>query len=125
MISHAPAPPPQNELDDLLGYLPSSQILGCRKGQVIYGQNKPSSNLYLVIQGKVTVSCLADDGRQVIIDIYGQDELFGESAMLRLVQHSEQAAACEHTKLMSWTPLLAAPGEGTIFAARRGPLRHS
>ena len=104
MISHAPPPPPQKELDDLLSYLPRSQILGCRKGQVIYSQNKPSSNLYLVIQGKVTVSCVADDGRQVIIDIYGQDELFGESAMFRLVQHSEQAAACEPTKLMSWTP---------------------
>ena len=104
MIPDAPAPPPHKELDDLLSHLPCSQILECREGQVIYSQNEPSSNLYLVIQGKVTVSCLAYDRRQVIIDIYGQDEFFGESAMLRLVQHSEQATAHKHTKLMSWTP---------------------
>jgi CRP/FNR family transcriptional regulator len=104
MISHAPSRPPQKEPDDLLSYLPCSHILQCREGQVIYSQKEPSANLYLVIQGKVTVSCLADDGRQVIIDIYGQDDFFGESAMLPLVQHSEQALAREHTKLMSWTP---------------------
>ena len=46
---------------------------------------------------------MADDGHQVILDIYQPDEFFGESAMLNLPQRSEQACAMENTRLMSWS----------------------
>jgi len=53
-----------------------------RKGQTIYSQDQPSTSIYLVIDGKVKVCRLADDGRQVVVDIYQPDEFFGESAFL-------------------------------------------
>jgi CRP/FNR family transcriptional regulator len=46
---------------------------------------------------------MADDGHQVILDIYQTDEFFGESALLNLPQRSEQATAMENTRLMTWT----------------------
>jgi CRP/FNR family transcriptional regulator len=51
----------------------------------------------------VKVSRLADDGHQVVVDIYQTDEFFGESAFLNLPHRSEQACALENTKLMTWT----------------------
>src|SRR5512132_344439 len=75
---------PQKSLEDPLAHLPSTSI-------------------YLVIDGKVKVSRLADDGHQVIVDIYQPDEFFGESAFLSLPHRSEQATALENTKLMTWT----------------------
>jgi len=94
---------PQRALEDPLAHLPCSTILEYKKGQVIYNQDQPSTSIYLVIDGKVKVCRLADDGRQVVVDIYQPDEFFGESAFLGLTQRSEIAVALENTKVMTWT----------------------
>jgi len=90
-------------LEDPLAHLPCSSIVEFRKGQMIYNQDQPSTSIYLVIEGKVKVSRLADDGHQVVVDIYQPDEFFGESALLNLPHRSEQAIALENTKLMTWS----------------------
>jgi len=94
---------PQKPLEDPLAHLPCSSIVEYKKGQMIYSQDQPSTNIYLVIDGKVKVCRLADDGHQVVIDIYQPDEFFGESAFLGLPHRAEQATALEGTKLMTWS----------------------
>src|SRR5580700_8522119 len=95
--------PQRKTLEDPLAHLPCSSILEFKKGQVIYNQDQPSTSIYLVIDGKVKVCRLADDGRQVVVDIYQPDEFFGESAFLGLAQRTEVAVALENTKVMTWT----------------------
>jgi CRP/FNR family transcriptional regulator len=95
--------PQQKILEDPLAHLPCSTIVEYRKGQTIYSQEQPSTNIYLVIDGKVKVCRLADDGRQVVVDIYQPDEFFGESAFLGLPQRTEIAVALEQVKVMTWT----------------------
>jgi CRP/FNR family transcriptional regulator len=94
---------PQKALEDPLAHLPCSSIVEYKKGQIIYNQDQPSTNIYLIIAGKIKVTRLADDGHQVVIDIYQPDEFFGESAFLNLTHRCEQAAALENTKVMAWT----------------------
>jgi len=94
---------PQRKLEDPLAHLPCSSILAYKKGQYIYGRDQPSAAVYLVIEGRVKVSRIADDGHQVVLDIYQTDEFFGELALLKLPQRIEQATAMESTRLMSWT----------------------
>jgi CRP-like cAMP-binding protein len=94
---------PQKQLEDPLAYLSSSSILEYRKGQVIYNQSQPSTNLYLVIEGAVKVCRMSHDGRPVIVDIYQNEEFFGESAFLNSPSRDEQAVAIENTKVMAWT----------------------
>jgi len=94
---------PQRALEDPLAHLPCSTILEYKKGQIIYNQDQPSTSIHLVIDGKVKVCRLADDGRQVVVDIYQPDEFFGESAFLGLAQRTELSVALESTKLMTWT----------------------
>ena len=89
-------------LEDPLAYLPCSRIVEHRKGQLIYGEDQPSTAIFLIIDGKVKVSRPAQDGNQVVVDIYQSDEFFGESAFLDLPRRSEQAVALENTKLMTW-----------------------
>jgi len=103
MASMSTAHVPQKPLEDPLAHLPCSTIVEYRKGQTIYNEDQPSTSLYLVIEGKVKVSRLADDGHQVVVDIYQPDEFFGESAFLNLPHRSEHATALEDTKLMAWT----------------------
>ena len=94
---------PQKALEDPLAFLPCSSIAEFKKGQLIYNQDQPSTSIYLVIEGKVKVSRMGDDGRQVVVDIYQPDEFFGESALLNLPHRSEQAAAFDTTRLMAWS----------------------
>src|SRR2546421_492004 len=103
MATSSPVIAPQKSLEDPLAHLPCSSIVEYRKGQMIYNQDQPSTSIYLVIDGKVKVSRLADDGHQVVVDIYQPDEFFGESAFLSLPHRSEQATSLENTKLMTWS----------------------
>ena len=103
MTSTLALPSRTKQLEDPLDHLPCSTIVEYRKGQMIYHQDQPSTSLYLVIEGRVKVSRLGDDGRQVVVDLYQRDEFFGESAFLNLRQCGEQATALENTKLMTWT----------------------
>jgi len=103
MASTARVIAPQRTLEDPLAHLPCSTIAEYKKGQNIYSQDQPSTSLYLVIEGKVKVSRMAEDGHQVVVDIYQTDEFFGESALLNLPHRAESATALDGTKLMTWT----------------------
>ena len=45
---------------------------------------------------------MAEDGSEVLLEIFRPEELFGESAFLDHPLRSERATAVEDTKLMSW-----------------------
>lgn len=100
MATTAFAPKP---LEDPLAHLPCSVVIQYKKGQIIYAEEQPATDLYLVLDGKVKVSRLADNGRPVVVDIYRTDEFFGESALLSLPHRGEQAVAMVHTKVMMWS----------------------
>ena len=95
---------PSRPLEDPLAHLARTNVVEYPKGQPIYDQHQPSLAVYLVISGKVKVSRLAGDGRQVVVDIYRPDDLFGESAFLDTPPRFDHAVAMEDTRLMSWTP---------------------
>jgi CRP/FNR family transcriptional regulator, cyclic AMP receptor protein len=90
-------------LEDVLAHLPVSSTINYRKGQVIYSPDHPSKSIYLVSAGKVGISRIAEDGREILLEIVRTDELFGESALLDASRRSEQATALESTMLMTWT----------------------
>jgi CRP/FNR family cyclic AMP-dependent transcriptional regulator len=92
----------QEQFEDPLAYLPFSTMVEYQKGATIYGPDRTSTGLYLVIEGRVKVSRLSESGHQFVIDIYRADDFFGESAFLNLPHHCEQATAIETAKVMSW-----------------------
>src|SRR5260370_17246984 len=92
---------PKKALEDPLLHLPCSVIVEFKKGRMIYNQDQPSTNIYLIIEGRIKVSRVADEGHQVVVDIYQPDEFFGESALLNLPHRSRRATALENTKVMT------------------------
>jgi CRP/FNR family cyclic AMP-dependent transcriptional regulator len=104
MTPHStPLTPPRKGSEDPLAYLPCSQILEYRRGEVIYNRDEPSTSIYLVIDGAVKISFAAEDGHRALIDIYHVDEFFGEFALVSSLHRSDEAMAIENTKLMFWT----------------------
>jgi CRP/FNR family cyclic AMP-dependent transcriptional regulator len=102
-ISAKVLPAAEKILEDPLSYLPCSTITDVRKGHVIYSRDRPSTEIYLVITGKVKVCRMAEEGRAVLVDIYRPDEFFGESAFVSSSGNNEIATALENTQIMTWT----------------------
>jgi CRP/FNR family transcriptional regulator len=92
----------ESGLEDALALLPISGTTVYSQGQTIYGPRVPPNGIYLVVAGKVALSRVAQNGDEVILEIVGAEELFGESAALGVPNGSERAATIERTTLMSW-----------------------
>ena len=92
----------ETRTEDVLAYLPISSIMEYRKGQMIYGPNKLSKSIYLVVTGKIGISQVSEDGSEVLLEIVSPDDLFGESAFLDVPGRSERAIAIETATLMNW-----------------------
>lgn len=88
---------------DILEDLPRSAIRTYRQGEAIYDSERPATHLYLVIEGRVKVLRTNVDGRDVLLDVYNAEELFGESVLLNLPNRTEFAIALEPVRLMAWT----------------------
>ena len=95
--------PDCNERLDILETLPRSAILKYQAGQAVYEPQMPATHLYLVIEGRVKVLQTSPEKRQILLDVYQAEELFGESALLNLSCRAEFAIALEPVKLMAWT----------------------
>ena len=52
-----------------------------------------SKSIYLVVTGKVGISQIAENGKEVLLEIVRPDELFGESAFLGVPRLAERATA--------------------------------
>jgi len=95
--------------EDVLQHLPISTTKEYRKGQIVYGPHQPSPNIFLIAAGKIKLSQIAEDGREILLEIIRPDELFGESAFVNGHMRTEQATAFEDAQLMVW-PISAVEG---------------
>ncbi len=92
-----------NEPIDILEYLPHSEVVDYRAGEVIYDTGYPAGRLFLIIQGRVQVSQEVTHEFRLVLDIYANDDIFGECAMLHLPRCREVAIALETTSVMTWS----------------------
>jgi CRP-like cAMP-binding protein len=89
--------------EDVLAHLPASKTREYAKGQTIYGLDAFPTSIYLVVRGTVSISHIAKDGSEVLLDIVRPDDLFGESAFLEAPRRLERAEALERVELMTWS----------------------
>jgi len=102
MAPSSAAPENRPPFEDVLAHLPISNTTEYRKGQIIYGPDQPSTDIYLVASGKVKLSRISEEGGEVLLEIMRTDELFGQSGFLTVPNRSEQATALENSKVMTW-----------------------
>jgi len=89
--------------EDPLALLPRTPVREFKKNEVIYDPEDHNETLYLVIDGRVKVSRLAENGKEVVLDFYHKDDFFGETGFLGSDHQGEQAVALDKTSLMLWT----------------------
>lgn len=87
-------------VNELVKLNTSSKMTKAPKKQIIYFPEESSNSVYLIKKGKVKISRMSEDGREIIIAILGPGEIFGESAITDIgTKREEFAEATEDTVL--------------------------
>ena len=70
-----------------------------KRDDVIFVEHESGSALFVIISGKVKVSRESDDGREVILSIFGESDFFGEMAILDGLSRSASVTCIEEAEL--------------------------
>lgn len=93
----------------LFGYLSDEQIAllasrlqpaEFRRNEVIFLKNDPGDSLYVICSGRVKISVPNPDGKDLIINIYGAGDVFGEMSLFDGLPRSAAATALEQVEAL-------------------------
>ncbi|WP_199119413.1 response regulator [Pedobacter sp. ASV28] len=86
-------------LDELKRLFSERKIRHIKKKQIIYYEGDSVNGIYLIASGRVKTMKIAEDGRELLISIFGPEEYFGVAALLANEDYKETAEAMEDTSL--------------------------
>ena len=86
-----------SDLKEITPYIASVSF---KKREVIFSEGDPSEWFYLVVEGKVKITKLSQDGKEIILEIIPPLDFFGGLAVLRGFPYPANAIAMEDTKLL-------------------------
>ena len=78
-----------------------TKMRNCHKNEVIYLPYEKSNTIYFLKEGKVKISSVSEDGREMIHAILGQGEIFGELAITDQSERKQIAEATEDALVCS------------------------
>jgi CRP-like cAMP-binding protein len=84
-------------LDQLLTY---SQYSVRAPGEVIFRKGDPGDSLLAIVFGKVRISTLSADGHEIVLNVLGSGDVFGEIAFLDGKERTADASVLEETGLL-------------------------
>lgn len=73
----------------------NSEMVSCKRGSTFFFAHEQSDNIYLVKEGRVKLTRTSAEGREVILDILGPGEIFGELAIAGEEIRSHSAVAVD------------------------------
>jgi len=99
-----------NELDQLLNH---ARLESYRARKEIFHKGSPGLGMLAVLKGSVRISSIGPDGDQVILNVIGEGEIFGEIALLDGKERTADATAATDCELLlidrrDFVPLLRA-----------------
>ncbi len=85
------------ELDEIIGFAVERRV---PRGAVIFSQGEAGSSMMAVLAGRVRISAVSSEGKEVTLNTISAGEIFGEIALLDGKPRSADATAVEDTVLM-------------------------
>jgi len=70
------------------------------KDTVVFFENEEGDFFFMIVEGRIKVTILGDDGREIILSVLGPGDFFGEMALLDNEPRSATAIAAEETELL-------------------------
>jgi CRP-like cAMP-binding protein len=72
----------------------------CPKDTVVFFENEEGDSFFMILEGRIKVTILGDDGREIILSVLGPGDFFGEMALLDNEPRSATAIAVEESELL-------------------------
>lgn len=85
------------ELEAILGFATERRF---RRGQVIVQKGDPGSSMMAVLSGRVRISAVNAEGKEITLNVISPGQVFGEIALLDGQPRSADATAIEDTLLL-------------------------
>jgi CRP/FNR family transcriptional regulator len=85
---------------DLKEIVPSFTHVAFKKKEVIFSEGDPPDWLYIVAEGKVKITKLSMDGKEIILEVIQPMDFFGGVAVLKGFPYPANAMAMEDSKLI-------------------------
>lgn len=85
---------------DLREIAPYLVPVSFKKKEVIFSEGDPSEWFYIVSEGKVKITKLSQDGKEIILEIIPPMDFFGGLAVIRGFPYPANAVAMEDTRLL-------------------------
>jgi len=70
------------------------------KDSIVVEENEVGETLYMILSGKVKVTNIGPDGKEVILSVLSEGEFFGEMALLDREPRSANVVSMEKTEMM-------------------------
>ena len=67
------------ELERLLAY---ARVERLDKGRVLFRKGDPGDRLFVILDGRVKIGAVSEDGKEAVFNVLGRGEVFGEIALL-------------------------------------------
>ena len=83
--------------------LDQSQRRQVRKRQVIVHQGDSGRDMYIIVSGRLRVSALSDEGKEISFVVLGENEYFGELSLLDGRKRSATVTAVADSELLVLT----------------------
>jgi CRP-like cAMP-binding protein len=86
-----------SEIDALLTY---ARVQRYRAGQEIFAKGSPGDSMMAVLRGHVKISSPSPDGKEIVLNIINEGEIFGEIALLDGKERTADAVAMTDCELL-------------------------
>ncbi|MBF0338005.1 MAG: Crp/Fnr family transcriptional regulator [Nitrospirae bacterium] len=83
-----------SEIKDIVPYL---QHASYKKREMVFSEGERSEWLYIVIEGKVKITKLSNEGKEIILELIQAKELFGAVAVFKDFPYPANAVAMDPT----------------------------
>ena len=90
----------KEELQGILSYAFAKRY---KNDEPLFFQDDPANAFYVIVEGRVKLTQLNDEGEQIIHHYPGVGEAFGIIAVLRQIEYPVAARAVGDTKVLVWT----------------------
>jgi CRP-like cAMP-binding protein len=80
--------------------LAEARVAHYSQGAPIFAKGDPGNSMMAVLRGRVTISNPAPDGRQLVVTIFHEGDVFGEIALLDGKERSADATAATDCELL-------------------------
>ncbi len=101
------------EDEELRQLLRFAKLRHARTGEILFQKGDPGDGLLAILKGRIRISTLSVEGKEVVLNILGAGELFGEVALIDGKDRSADASVMEDAELVvidarDFTPFLQA-----------------